>query len=95
MRTRIVAAFPGTGKSSYNRLYPEKILDLDSKKYQWLDPVTREVNPDFPNNYISIIKESIGKYEVILVSTQKRVRDALIDNCLFFYLVYPDGTRKA
>lgn len=37
---------------------------------------------------------NIGKYEFIFVSTHKEVRDALLANCLFFYLIYPDLDEK-
>ena len=32
--------------------------------------------------------------DFIFVSSHKEVRDALFDNCIFFYLVYPDYSRK-
>ena len=35
------------------------------------------------------IKSNIGKYEFIFVSTHKEVREALRENCLHFYLLYP------
>jgi len=89
MRTRIISAFPGTGKSTYAKNNPSTSLDLDSSSFSWLEPGVR--NPEFPNNYIAAIKENIGKYEFIFVSSHKDVRNALRDNCLFFYLVYPNN----
>ena len=91
MRTRIISAFPGVGKSYTHKLHPDTTLDSDSTKFSWkTGPQNKVRDPDFPNNYIKHIKENIGKYEFIFVSSHKIVRDALLDNCLFFYLVYPD-----
>jgi hypothetical protein len=98
MRTKIISAFPGTGKSYYHGKYPNTTLDSDSSNFSWVKDEngnnTKERNPEFPQNYINHIKENIGKYKYIFVSSHKEVRDALLDNCLFFYLVYPSENRK-
>lgn len=95
MRTKIISAFPGTGKSTYYNKHKETTLDSDSSNFSWIITEKGKVrNPDFPNNYISNIKENIGKYEFIFVSSHKEVQDALLDQCIFFYLVYPDYLRK-
>lgn len=92
MRTRIISAFPGTGKTYFTKANPGRALDSDSSKFSWCqgpDGPTKERNPEFPGNYIAHIKENIGKYEFIFVSSHKETRDALFDNCLFFYAIYP------
>jgi hypothetical protein len=98
MRTKIISAFPGTGKSYYHKLHPDTTLDSDSSNFSWVKDEngnnTKERNPNFPQNYIEHIKANIGKYEYIFVSSHKEVRDALLDNCLFFYVVYPDKEHK-
>ena len=99
MRTRIISAFPGTGKSYYHKKNPDTTLDSDSSKFGWFyyDNGEKVRNGNFPQNYIGHIRQNIGKYEFIFVSSHKEVRDALLDNCLFFYLVYPDtveGTKQ-
>jgi hypothetical protein len=98
MRTKIISAFPGTGKSYYHGKYPNTTLDSDSSNFSWVKDEngnnTKERNPEFPQNYINHIKENIGKYKYIFVSSHKEVRDALLYNCLFFYLVYPSENRK-
>ncbi len=98
MRTKIISAFPGTGKSYYHKLHPGTTLDSDSSNFSWVKDEngnnTKERNPNFPENYIEHIKANIGKYEYIFVSSHKEVREALLDNCLFFFLVYPDRGRK-
>jgi len=96
MKTRIISGFPGIGKSYYHKKYPKTTLDSDSSWFSWIrKPDGKKVrDPDFPNNYIKHIKENIGKYEFIFVSTHKEVRDVLKENCIFFYLVYPDRDQK-
>ena len=98
MRTKIISAFPGVGKSYYHKLHPDTTLDSDSSNFSWVKDEngnnTKERNPNFPQNYIEHIKSNTGKYEYIFVSSHKEVIEALLDNCLFFYLVYPDSRRK-
>jgi hypothetical protein len=96
MKTKIISAFPGTGKSVYHSKHKETTLDSDSSNFSWIiDENGNKVrNQEFPKNYINHIKENIGKYEFIFVSSHKEVREALFENCIFFYLVYPDDRRK-
>lgn len=95
MRTRIISAFPGTGKSVYHRAHPETTLDSDSSLFSWVETKEGKIrNPEWPANYIKHIQENIGKYEFIFVSTHKEVREALLNACLFFYLIYPDEEHK-
>lgn len=97
MRTRIISAFPGTGKTTFHKKNPDTTLDSDSSNFSWKvdENGNKYRNPDFPKNYIDHIKDNIGKYKFIFVSSHKEVRDALIDNCIFFYFIYPSDERKA
>ena len=52
-------------------------------------------NPDFPNNYIKHIKENIGKYDCIFVSSHASVREALDKEGIDFTIVYPASNCKA
>ena len=80
--TLVISAFPGCGKSHYFREKVDKVvLDSDSSKFD---------KSDFPRNYIQHIKENIGEVDVIMVSSHKEVRDALVQNGIQFTLVYPD-----
>ena len=96
-KARVISAFPGTGKS---HLFREPgnlvILDSDSSQYSWLydEEGNKSRNPDFPNNYIAHIKEAIEEVDLILVSTHKEVRDALVANNIYFDLVFPDASLK-
>ena len=78
-------------KSYYHNLHKETTLDSDSSNFSWIVSDGVKIrNPEFPTNYINHIKENIGKYEFIFVSSHKEVRDALLDNNIFFYLIYPN-----
>jgi hypothetical protein len=84
--TLVVSAFPGCGKSHYFRTNSDKtILDSDSSKFD---------KSEFPQNYIKHIKDNLGKADVILVSSHKEVREALVDNQIQFTLVYPEVSNK-
>lgn len=79
--TLVVSAFPGCGKSHLFRNKGEtKILDSDSSTFD---------KSEFPQNYISHINSNIGSVDIILVSSHKVVRDALVDDGIEFTLVYP------
>lgn len=95
-QTRIISAFPGTGKTYFvenNTRYTA--LDSDSSQFSWVTLGDNKVrHPDWPQNYMDHIKDNIGKVDFILVSTHKEVRDALKLNCLFFYLVHPTHDLK-
>lgn len=69
-----------------------KILDSDSSLFSWIyddNGKTNERNPDFPNNYIKHIKDNIKNEDIIFISSHKVVRDALRENNIPYYLIYP------
>jgi hypothetical protein len=81
VETLVVSAFPGCGKSHLFRNKGEKkILDSDSSTFD---------KSQFPQNYIEHIKSNIGEVDIILVSSHKEVRDALVNESINFTLVYP------
>ena len=84
--TLVVSAFPGCGKSHlFRNKGDKKILDSDSSTFD---------KSHFPENYISHIKSNIGDADIILVSSHKVVRDALVDQGIDFTLVYPSKDIK-
>jgi hypothetical protein len=97
MDTLIISAFPGTGKTYFYNNSNKRVLDSDSSNFSWIDgggigPSVR--NPEFPQNYIDHIKENIGKYDIILVSSHKEVRESLVKNGIKFTLIYPERNLK-
>ena len=99
MYTEIFSVFPACGKTwlcEHQEDYGLKILDSDSSQFSWIYVNgVKERNPDFPKNYINHIKENIGKYDCIFVSTHASVREALDDADIDFAIVYPDSRCKA
>lgn len=82
----LISAFPGTGKSYFYEKNKDKgVLDSDSSKFD---------KSYFPENYIKHIKEKRETAKVILISSHKLVRDALVSEGLTFNLVYPDRSLK-
>lgn len=99
MKTKIYCVFPACGKtfcSEHQEDYGLKILDLDSSEFNWIRVNgVRETNPEFPGNYLQSIKDNIGKYDVIFVSTHKSVMDLLYREGIDFTVVYPEQRCKA
>lgn len=85
---KVISGFPGIGKTFYKKNSNLNILDSDSSKFSWIEKGVR--NPEFPKNYIEHIKDSMYKFDMVLVSTHKVVRDALVENNINFLLVYPE-----
>ena len=98
MKTKIISAFPGVGKTYYHERNKEISIDSDSSHFSWVKDGkgnnTKERNPEFPNNYISHIKENIGNYKYIFVSSHEGVRNALKENGIGYYMIYPAKSKK-
>ena len=98
MKTKIISAFPGVGKTYYHERNKEISIDSDSSHFSWIKDGngnnTKERNPEFPNNYISHIKENIGNCKYIFVSSHEGVRNALKENGIEYYMIYPAKSKK-
>lgn len=80
--TIIISGFPGIGKTTFVRNHPElDVLDSDSSAFS--------TSPDFPQNYINHVKDRLGKVDVILLSSHKAVRNALVANNIKHFVVFP------
>lgn len=99
MNTRIYCVFPACGKtwlSYHQKDFNLRILDCDSSQFSWVCVGgRRERNPNFPANYIAHIKQNIGKYDYIFVSTHAAVREVLDKEGIDFTIVYPNMRCKA
>lgn len=96
--TRIISAFPGTGKSWLvaNGDIAPRIIDLDSAEFTLGYDVSGKVNnTNFPENYLRAIEKQIGLVDILLVSIHQEVRDMLLEKGAEFTLIYPDRDLKA
>ena len=101
--TLVVSVYPACGKTySYknfkkmlpctNKVDELVILDSDSSKFGWIYKngiKTNQRNPNFIQDYINHIKENVGKADIIFVSSHKEVRQALRNNNIKYFIVYP------
>lgn len=98
--TAVISAYPACGKSYiYNHYNSDDliILDSDSSKFSWIyenGVKTDKRNPNFIQDYVAHIKENIGRVDIIFVSSHKEVRQALRDNKILYYMVYPSLDMK-
>lgn len=103
--TKIFSVFPVSGTTYATKKLTEegyKVLELDSSEYSHkyynfsVDDykVKRVKNPSFPQNYIKAIKEAIGEYDFIFISTHREVREELEKNNIRYSLVYPNYSMK-
>lgn len=103
--TKIFNVFPVSGTTYATKKLTEegyKVLELDSSEYSHkyynfsVDDykVNRVKNPSFPQNYIKAIKDAIGEYDFIFISTHREVREELEKNNIRYSLVYPNYSMK-
>jgi len=90
---QVISGFPGVGKSYFTRLHGSaRVHDSDSIHFSWIRPGER--HPEFPQNYIQHILTLQDKVDIVLVSSHKEVRDALVTVGVEFTLVYPKREAK-
>ena len=85
---KVICGFPGVGKSTlFKELKDsgEKVLDSDSSTFD---------KSEFPNNYITHIKNKTAEGYTVLGSSHDVVRNALISEKMPFTLVYPNKKLK-
>lgn len=89
MKTIIVSAFPGCGKTYLYRnqeKFGYKILDSESTKFSKHDGLEKE--------YIDYIASNIGRYDFIFVSKHPVVLQELKNRKISFIMVSPDNSRN-
>ena len=107
MRYYIISGFPGIGKTyAYkwltdyikNKSLNWKVYDTDSSDYSHITDENglRVIHPDFPNNYISAIKDKLRQSKeegldkcIILTSTHEVVRQRLYEEGFEVTVLYP------
>lgn len=92
----VVVAFPGCGKT-YAKEHNTglDIADSDSSNFSWeVINGERVRSENFPENYITHIKENMDKYDFIFVSSHEAVRKALKENGISYVAVLPEKDAK-
>ncbi|HHU06727.1 MAG TPA: hypothetical protein GXZ59_00065 [Clostridiaceae bacterium] len=97
MRTKIIAAFPGTGKSYFVARFGQmaRAIDLDTNDYtQGYDENGKVINQEFPDNYLSSIKGVIGQTNILFIGCQPEVLNLLRKEGIQATLIYPERQLK-
>ena len=101
-KTTIISAFSCLGKTYLGNKY-ENILDLEASHDKWIyhdkelakdvekrkGVTNRILNPEYPENYIRKIIENLNKYDVILITPEKRIRQILKEKKLDYIIAWP------
>ena len=100
----IVSAFPGVGKIYAKKSISKdvlKIVDLNNNSFKYKGgkkASTKEPNPNYPDNYIGMIKELMDSKEdapdIIFVSTNSEIRNALQKANMKYFIIYPSTRDK-
>jgi hypothetical protein len=85
IKTEVILGFPGIGKSFLLNKHKDLVLEID---IGITAPIKIGKNC-FPERYLQMVKENIGKKQIILLSVYKDVRKALYESNIDFTLVYP------
>lgn len=95
----IISAHPGMGKTFLGRKY-KNILDLESSDYKWIYSKNievmsceqrkaadyRELNSEWPQNYMKAIEKNMYNYDYILIASYPLILDYL-DSINFQYIL--------
>ena len=92
----IICGFPGIGKTSAARQFPQFFRDLDSSEFHWItnESGERVLNPEWPNNYLTQIAalDNSAMYRAVFVSSHDQVRKALHERGIHYVNIYPEDT---
>lgn len=101
MNIKVISVFAGLGKTTVGEKYTN-VCDLRSslyrcdysnikeEDYEKMKCVENRIpNPDWPNNYLNALKDSIEKYDLVLVPSNPDIRDLLMENNIPFLFILP------
>lgn len=89
----VLSVFPVLGKSTYSKEHEDSV-DLESSLYSRKQD--NSFNEEFPGNYINLLKWHLvnNNWKYVFVSSHKVVRDAMRNDGIKFYIIYPSIDRK-
>jgi len=90
--TKIISAFPGTGKSYSTKHSIYKCHDSDSSVFHWGEGLGgTTLKRDWPNNYINHIKElrNSKQFDIIFISSHDYIRKLLVEHKIEYTLILP------
>lgn len=89
----VLSVFPVLGKSTYSKEHEDSV-DLESSLYSRKQD--NSFNEEFPGNYINLLKWHLvnNNWKYVFVSSHKVVRDAMKNDGIKFYVIYPSVDRK-
>lgn len=89
----VLSVFPVLGKSTYSKEHEDSV-DLESSLYSRKQD--NSFNEEFPGNYINLLKWHLvnNNWKYVFVSSHKVVRDAMKNDGIKFYIIYPSLDRK-
>lgn len=103
----LIASFACLGKTTFTNKYPDLAIDIESihyaRKYKNKD-LNDEIakgsdnwmpNPEYPENYINDVIDSIGKRKVIFLTTAVDVLSELDKLNIRYSILYPGKNRRA
>lgn len=84
----IISAFSGTGKKYFMDNTNLRVLFINPDDYAYIS--LQKKNPEFPNNFISHIRDNVNAYDVILFPSSRLVHESLINKGIQYNLIYPN-----
>jgi len=99
----IISAFAGLGKTTLGNKY-SNVIDLESTNYHWIFDIKerttlnseelkgikqRQLNPEWPSNYIRAIQKYQNEYDIVLITASKQIRDILCEKGIDFTFAFP------
>lgn len=104
---KIIAASPGTGKSTLAKKHPNVFYDLESIPFRHIIPselkhlteeelkgLKRDKNPNWPNNYVTEIENKLIENKVILITQHRDMLDLLRQKNIPFLFIVPKKQNK-
>ena len=104
----IISGFAGIGKTTLQKKY-KGVIDLESSDYKWIyddnienidkeqrkGVTNRKQNPLWPLNYVEDIIRKSYEYDIVLISQDLDMRNALKETSSKYYVCFPKKECKS